>query len=49
MNLNYAKKMKEELDKLLHVGFIYLIDQVTWLSPIAIVPKKNGSLQVCVD
>ena len=49
MNPNYAKKVKEEIEKLLQVGFIYPIDNITWLSPIIIVPKKNGSLRVCVD
>lgn len=49
MNPNYAKKVKEEIDKLLQVGFIYPMDNVTWLSPIVIVPKKNGALRVCVD
>ena len=49
MNPNYAKKVKEEIDKLLQVGFIYPVDKVTWLSPIVIVPKKNGALRVCVD
>ena len=49
MNPNYAKTVKEELDKLLRVGFIYPLEQVTWLSPIVIVPKKNGKLRICVD
>lgn len=49
MNPNYAKAVKEELDKLLQVGFIYPLEQVTWLSPIVIVPKKNGKLRICVD
>ena len=49
MNPNYAKVVKEELDKLLRVGFIYPLEQVTWLSPIVIVPKKNGKLRICVD
>ena len=49
MNLNYAKHVKEELDKLLKVGFIYPVEAVTWLSPIVIVPKKNGKLRICVD
>ena len=49
MNPNYARRVKEEIDKLLQVGFIYPIDQATWLSPIVIVPKKNGSIRVCVD
>lgn len=25
------------------------MDKVTWLSPIVIVPKKNGTLRVCID
>ena len=49
MNPNYAKHVKEELDKLLKVGFIYPVEAVTWLSPIVIVPKKNGKLRICVD
>lgn len=49
MNPNYAKKVKEEIDKLLHVIFIYPINNATWLSSIVIVPKKNGALRVCVD
>ena len=49
MNPNYAVKVKEEIDKLLAVGFIYPIDKITWLSPIVVVPKKNGTIRVCVD
>lgn len=49
MNPNYAAEVKEEIDKLLAVGFIYPIDKITWLSPIVIVPNKNGTIRVCVD
>ena len=49
MNPNYAAKVKEEIDKLLRVGFIRLVKQATWLSPIVVVPKKNGKIQECVD
>ena len=49
MNPNYAKAVKEDLEKLLKAGFIELVDQVTWLSPIVVVPKKNGKLRICVD
>ena len=31
------------------VGFIKPIHEATWLSPIVIVPKKNGKIRVCVD
>ena len=49
MNPNYAAKVKEEIDKLLRVGFIRPVKQATWLSPIMVVPKKNGKMRVCVD
>lgn len=49
MNPNYAKAVKEELDKLMKVGFIYPLEKVTWLLPIVVVPKKNGKLRICVD
>ena len=49
MNPKYAAKVKEEIDKLLRVGFIRPVKQATWLSPIVVVPKKNGKIWVCVD
>ena len=49
MNPNYAKVVKEDLEKLLKAGFIEPVDQATWLSPIVVVPKKNGKLRICVD
>jgi hypothetical protein len=41
MNPNYALRVKEDLDKLLDVGFIYPIKTTQWLSPLVIVPKKK--------
>ena len=49
MNPNYAKAVKEDLEKLLKAGFIEPVDQATWLSPIVVVPKKIGKLRICVD
>ena len=49
MNPNYAKAVKEDLEKLLKADFIELVDQATWLSPIVVVPKKIGKLRICVD
>ena len=49
MNPNYATRVKEEIDKLLRIGFIRPVKQATWLSPIVVVPKKNGKIRVCVD
>ena len=42
-------KVKKEIDKLLHVGFIRPVKRATSLSLIVIVPKKNGQINVCVD
>ena len=49
MNPNYAARVKEEIDKLLKAGFIRLVKQATWLSPIVVVPKKNGKIRVYVE
>jgi hypothetical protein len=49
MNLKFALKVREDLDKLLDIGFIYPIETTQWLSPLVIVPKKNGKLQIYVD
>ena len=42
-------RVKEEIDKLLKAGFIRPVKQATWLSPIVVVPKKNGKICMCVD
>jgi poly(A) polymerase Pap1 len=34
---------------LLVAGFIQYIEEATWLSPIVIVPKKNGKLRIRID
>ena len=49
MNPKYAKIVQEEIEKLIKCGFIYPIEHSEWVSPIVIVPKKNGKLRVCVD
>ena len=41
--------MKEEIQKLLEAGFIYPISDSEWVSPLVIVPKKNGKWRVYVD
>jgi hypothetical protein len=45
MNLNYALKVREDLDKLLHTRFIYPIETTQWLFPLVIIPKKMGSYE----
>jgi hypothetical protein len=49
LNPNYARVVKQDIEKLLVVRFIQLIEEVTWLSPIVVVLKKNGKLKICVD
>lgn len=49
MNPHMAKQVKDELDRLLQVGFIAPIENPNWISPIVIVPKKNKKLWICVD
>ncbi len=34
---------------MLVVGFIQPVEKATWLSPIVVVPKKNGKLGIYVD
>ena len=48
-NPNYAKQVKEELDELLQVDFIYPLDAITWLSPIIIVPAKREESDPSLD
>ncbi len=47
--MNYALKVKEDLDKLLDTGFIYPIEITQWISLLVTIPKKNGKLRICVD
>ncbi len=34
---------------MLAVGFTEFVEEATWLSPIVVVPKKNGKLKICID
>ena len=49
MNPNLRDIVKEEIQKLLEAGFINPILDSEWVSPLVIVPKKNGKWIVCVD
>jgi hypothetical protein len=49
MNPNYATVFKQDLNNLLAAGFIEPVEQIMWLSPILVVPKKNGKLCICID
>jgi len=49
MNPNLREIVKEELQKLLNVNFIYPISNSQWVSPLVFVPKKNGKWRVCIS
>eukprot|EP00253_Pinus_taeda_P022552 PITA_22552 len=49
MNPTLKDIVKEELQKLLDAGFIYPISDSEWVSPLVLVPKKNGKWRICVD
>ena len=49
MNPNYVVHVKEEIDKLLKIGFIRPVKKAIWLSSIVVVLKKNGKIWVLVD
>jgi hypothetical protein len=34
---------------LLVARFIQFVEEATWLSPIVVVPKRNGKLRICID
>jgi len=48
-NPRYTTMVKEELDKLLEVGFIRLVETTEWVFPVELTLKKNGKLRVCVN
>jgi hypothetical protein len=49
MNPTLKDIVKEELQKLLRANLIYPISDSQWVSPLVIVPKKNGKWRICVD
>jgi len=49
MNPALKDIVKEELQKLLDAGFIYPISDREWVSPLVLVPKKNGKWRIYVD
>jgi hypothetical protein len=49
LNPHLRDIFKEELQKLLDVDFIYPISYSQWVSPLVIIPNKNGKWKICVD
>jgi len=48
LNPHLKDVVKAELQKLLDVNFIYPIFDSKWVSPLVVVPKKNGKWRICV-
>jgi len=49
LNPHLKDVVKDELHKLLDVIFIYPISDSKWVSPLFLVPKKNGKWRICVN
>eukprot|EP00253_Pinus_taeda_P013860 PITA_13860 len=49
MNPDLKDIIKEEPQKLLDAGFNYPITDNEWVSPLVLVPKKNGKWRICVN
>ena len=49
MNPALRDIVKEEVQKLLDFGFIYPIFDSQWVSPLVLVPKKDGRWRICID
>jgi len=49
LNPNYVIAIKQNINKLLALGFIKFVEEATWLSPIVVVPKKNGKLRIYIN
>ena len=48
-NENFTKKINEEMDWLKEAYTIFEIEHTPWVSPLVVVPKKNGKLRVCIN
>jgi hypothetical protein len=49
VNPRKAPSIKAEVEKLLNVGFIYLVPLTEWVSNLVLVNKKQGTIRVCMD
>ena len=48
MNPDLRDIVKEEVQKILDVDFIYPISDSQWVSPLVLVPKKDGRWRICI-
>ena len=48
-NLVMKEVVRKEVLKWLNAGFIYVISDSPWVSPVHVVPKKGGFIVICND
>jgi hypothetical protein len=46
LNPNYVFIAKQDINKLLIIGFTKLVEEATWLSLIVVVIRKNAKLRI---
>ena len=49
MNPHKAPAIKDDIEKLLKIGFIYLVPLTEWVSNLILIDKKQGTIHVCND
>ena len=49
MNPRKTPAIKDEIEKLLNVNFIYLVPLTEWVSNIVPVDKKQGAIRICTN
>ena len=49
MNPRKAPAIKDEIEKLLKVDFIYPVPLTEWVSNPVLVDKKHGAIRICTD
>ena len=49
VNPRKGPAIKEEIQKLLKVGFIYLVPLKEWVSNLVPMDKKQGAIRICTD
>jgi hypothetical protein len=49
VNPQKSSTIKVEVEKLLNVGFIYLVPLTEWVSNLVPIDKKQGTIRVCMD
>ena len=47
--IEHNLRIREEVHKLLHAGFIEEVHHPEWLANPVIVPNANGKLRMCID